>query len=70
MIKKEISEIRKQFQKRDNSLTRVCACYAHGEGKEMDIFILAFQSLPENDADKYIDICDLLPPPNKKSSTG
>lgn len=56
MIKKEISEILKQFQKRDNSLTRVCACYVHGEGKEMDTFISAFQSLPEDDADKYIDI--------------
>lgn len=56
MTKKEISEIRKQFQKGDNSLTRVCACYVHGEDKEVDTFMAAFQSLPEDDADKYIDI--------------
>lgn len=56
MTKKEISEIRKQFRKGDNSLTRVCACYVHGEEKETDTFMAAFQSLPEDDADKYIDI--------------
>ncbi len=56
MTKKEISEIRKQCNKKDHSFTKICGCYVHGEDKQMDIFSGSFYMLPEEDADKYIDI--------------
>lgn len=56
MIKKEISEIRKQCNKSDYSFTRLCGCYVHGEEKEMSQFSCSFYTLPEDDAHKYIDI--------------
>jgi len=56
MIKKEISEIRKQCSKSDYSFTKICGCYVHGEDKETETFSSAFLALPEEDAHKYIDI--------------
>lgn len=60
MTKKEISEIRKQCKKADNSFTGICGCYVHGEDRQTDTFAKKFQMLPEEDAYKYIDICELL----------
>ncbi|MCM1234506.1 MAG: DUF4317 domain-containing protein [Ruminococcus flavefaciens] len=56
MVKKEISEIRKQCSKTDNSFTRICGCYVHGEDRETGTFSGSFGMLPEDDAHKYIDI--------------
>lgn len=56
MTKKEISEVRKRCKKADNSFTRICGCYVHGEDRQTDTFAKKFQMLSEEDAYKYIDI--------------
>ena len=56
MTKREISEIKRLFKKGDNSFTRLCGCYVHGEERITETFCQAFQSLPEEDANKYLDI--------------
>lgn len=56
MTKREISEIKRLFKKGDNSFTRLCGCYVHGEERISETFCQAFQSLPEEDANKYLDI--------------
>lgn len=56
MNKREISEIKKQLKKGSNSFTRLAGCYVHGEERNISKFTTAFQSLPEEDMNKYIDI--------------
>lgn len=55
MIKKEISEIKKTLRY-ENSLTRLCGCYVHGEERERTTFQTAFHSLQEDDMFKYLEI--------------
>ncbi len=56
MTKKEISEIRKQCNKKDYSFTKICGCYVHGKDRQTDTFSRSFYTLPEKDIHKYIDI--------------
>ena len=56
MIKKEISEIKKQFTPSNCSISRICGCYVDGEKDKKAMFKEAFLSLPEEDMFKYFDI--------------
>lgn len=56
MIKKEISEIKKQFTPSNCSISRICGCYVDGEKNKKAMFKEAFLSLPEEDMFKYFDI--------------
>ena len=56
MIKKEISEIKKQFTPSNCSISRICVCYVDGEKNKKAMFKEAFLSLPEEDMFKYFDI--------------
>lgn len=56
MIKKEISEIKKQFTPSNCSISRICGCYVDGEKNKKATFKEAFLSLPEEDMFKYFDI--------------
>jgi hypothetical protein len=56
MIKKEISEIKKQFKPDACTIDRICGCYVDGEKNKKAIFREAFLSLPEEDMHKYLEI--------------
>ncbi len=56
MIKKEISEIKRQFTPSHCSISRICGCYVDGEKNKKAMFKEAFLSLPEEDMFKYFDI--------------
>lgn len=56
MIKKEISEIRKQFTPDDSVITRICGCYVDGDKDVKLKMKQAFHALPEEDAFKYFEI--------------
>lgn len=56
MIKKEISEIKRQFTPSNCSITRICGCYVDGEKNKKTEFKEAFLSLPEDDMFKYFEI--------------
>ena len=57
MNKREISEIKKLFKKgTESSFTRLAGCYVHGEDRNISKFTTSFQSLPEEDMNKYIGI--------------
>lgn len=56
MIKKEISEIKRQFTPNNCSISRICGCYVDGEKNKKATFKEAFLSLPEEDMFKYFDI--------------
>lgn len=56
MIKKEISEIKRQFTPANCSISRICGCYVDGEKNKKTEFKEAFLSLPEEDMYKYFDI--------------
>lgn len=56
MIKKEISEIKRQFTPSGCSITRICGCYVDGEKNKKTELKEAFLSLPEEDMFKYFEI--------------
>lgn len=56
MIKKEISEIKRQFTPSNCSISRICGCYVDGEKNKKTEFKEAFLSLPEDDMFKYFEI--------------
>ena len=56
MIKKEISEIKRQFTPANCSISRICGCYVDGEKNKKTVFKEAFLSLPEEDMYKYFEI--------------
>lgn len=56
MTKKEINEIKKQYQKDGGCITRICGCYVGNEKDKITTFREAFYSLQEEDAYKYYDI--------------
>lgn len=56
MIKKEISEIKRQFTPNNCSISRICGCYVDGEKNKKTEFKEAFLSLPEEDMFKYFEI--------------
>ena len=56
MIKKEISEIKRQFTPNNCSISRICGCYVDGEKIKKTEFKEAFLSLPEEDMFKYFEI--------------
>ena len=56
MNKKEISEIKRRFTKTKCSVTRLCGCYVDAEKNKRLTLKEAFQSLPDEEMFKYIDI--------------
>ena len=56
MNKREISEIKKQFKKDNNAITRICGCYVDGDKEKKLEFKEAFLSLPEEEEFKYFDL--------------
>lgn len=56
MVKKEISEIKRQFTPSGCSISRICGCYIDGEKNKKTEFKEAFLSLPEEDMFKYFEI--------------
>ncbi len=56
MIKREISEIKRQFTPSSCSISRICGCYVDGEKNKKTQFREAFLSLPEEDMFKYFEI--------------
>ncbi|MBE5921479.1 MAG: DUF4317 domain-containing protein [Lachnospiraceae bacterium] len=56
MIKKEISEIKRQFTNEHCTITRLCGCYVDGEKRKMAEIKEAFLSLPEDEIFKYFEI--------------
>lgn len=56
MVKKEVSEIKRQFTPSACSISRICGCYVDGEKNKKTEFKEAFLSLPEEDMFKYFEI--------------
>ena len=56
MIKKEISEIKRQFTPSGCSITRICGCYVDGEKNKKAELKEAFLSLPEEEIFKYFEL--------------
>lgn len=56
MIKKEISEIKRQFTPSNCSVTRICGCYVDGEKNKKTELAESFLTLPEDDTFKYFEI--------------
>lgn len=56
MIKKEVNEIRKQFNDKNCAITRICGCYVDGEKLKKLEFKEAFLSLPEEERFKYYEL--------------
>ena len=56
MTKQEISEIKKLFNPKNCSITRICGCYVDAEKNIKTTMKEAFLSLPEDDAFKYFTI--------------
>lgn len=56
MNKAEVLEIRKQFTPDRCTIDHICGCYVDGEKNKRLVFRKAFQSLPEEEMYKYLDI--------------
>ncbi|MDO4343286.1 MAG: DUF4317 domain-containing protein [Eubacteriales bacterium] len=56
MNKKEIAEIKKQYTLERCPAARICGCYVDGEKNKKTQFRAAFQSLPEEELFKYLNI--------------
>lgn len=56
MIKREISEIKRQFTPQHCSISRICGCYVDGDKNKKAEFAEAFLALPEEDMFKYFEI--------------
>lgn len=56
MNKREISEIKKQFKKDNNAITRICGCYVDSEKQVKTRLREAFFALSEEEIFKYYEI--------------
>ena len=56
MNKREISEIKKQFKKDNNAITRICGCYVDAEKQIRTKLKEAFFALSEEEIFKYYEI--------------
>lgn len=56
MNKREIAEIKKQFKKDNNAITRICGCYVDAEKQIKTTLKDAFFSLTEEEIFKYYEI--------------
>lgn len=56
MNKREISEIKKQFKKDNNAITRICGCYVDAEKQIKTSLKEAFFALSEEEIFKYYEI--------------
>lgn len=56
MNKKEISEIKKQFDPEKSAITRICGCYVDHEKQIKTQFKQAFLALPQEEMFKYFNI--------------
>ena len=56
MNKREIAEIKKQFKKDKNAITRICGCYVDAEKQIKTKFREAFFALSEEEIFKYYEI--------------
>ena len=56
MTRKEINEIKSQFNIEDCGILRLCGCYVDGEKNKVTTFNETFLNLPEEERHKYIDI--------------
>lgn len=56
MNKREISEIKKQFKKDNNAITRICGCYVDAEKQIRTTLKEAFFALSEEEIFKYYEI--------------
>jgi hypothetical protein len=56
MLKSEVLEIKKQFAKDSNVITKICGCYVDSEKEIKLVSKEAFYLLPEDDTFKYEDI--------------
>lgn len=56
MNKREISEIKKQFKKDNNAITRICGCYVDAEKQIKTSLKEAFFALSEEEIYKYYEI--------------
>ena len=56
MNKREISEIKKQFKKDNNAITRICGCYVDAEKQIRTTLKEAFFALSEEEIYKYYEI--------------
>ena len=56
MTRKEINEIKSQFNIEDYGILRLCGCYVDGEKNKVTTFNETFLNLPEEERHKYIDI--------------
>ena len=56
MNKREIAEIKKQFKKDNNAITRICGCYVDAEKQIKTTFKEAFFALSEEEIFKYYEI--------------
>lgn len=56
MVKKEVAEIKKQFNNDRCTISRICGCYVDSQKQKKLMFREAFLSLPEEDIFKYYEI--------------
>ena len=56
MNKREISEIKKQFKKDNNAITRICGCYVDADKQIKANLKEAFFALSEEEVFKYYEI--------------
>ena len=56
MIKREISEIKKQFKPEECTISRLCTCYVNGEKEIKAMTADTFLSLSEEECFKYFEI--------------
>lgn len=54
MNKREISEIKRQFKKDNNAITRICGCYVDAEKNIRTTLKEAFFALSEEEIFKYL----------------
>lgn len=56
MTRKEINEIKSQFNIEDCGILKLCGCYVDGEKNKVTTMNETFLNLPEEERHKYIDI--------------
>lgn len=56
MNKKEISEIKKQFNDNNCAITKICGCYVDAEKNKVAVFKDSFLTLSDDERHKYFDI--------------
>ena len=60
MTRKEINEIKSQFNIEDCGILKLCGCYVDGEKNKVTTINETFLNLPEEERHKYIDIFILI----------